>query len=70
MRYAAPVPSSKEIHSGAAGSSSAALSNLFTGPAHVWSYAGQVAGPIFTFGAIEGQVRSAEAGKEEALLFY
>jgi multidrug efflux system outer membrane protein len=28
---------------------------LFTGPAHVWSYAGQLVGPIFTFGAVSGQ---------------
>ena len=45
---------------GAAGSSSAELSKLFTGPARVWSYAGQLIGPIFTFGAVSGQVAQAD----------
>jgi multidrug efflux system outer membrane protein len=55
---------------GAAGSSSAALSDLFTGPARVWSYAGQLAGPIFTFGAVSGQVAQAEAAQQAALHSY
>jgi multidrug efflux system outer membrane protein len=55
---------------GAAGSSSAALSNLFTGPAHVWNYAGQLVGPIFTFGAVSGQVAQAEAAQKAALYNY
>ncbi len=55
---------------GAAGSSSAALSNLFTGPAHVWSYAGQLIGPIFTFGAVSGQVAQAEAAQKAAVYSY
>jgi multidrug efflux system outer membrane protein len=46
---------------GALGSTSNALDNLFTGPTRVWSYAGQMAGPIFMFGAVSGQVASAEA---------
>ena len=29
-----------------------------------------LAGPIFTFGAIEGQVRSAEAQQQQAVFFY
>ena len=49
---------------GAFGSASADLSNLFTGPARVWSYAGQIAGPIFTFGAVSGQVVQAEAAAQ------
>ena len=36
---------------GAFGSSSPELSNLFKGAARVWNYAGQLSGPIFTFGA-------------------
>jgi outer membrane protein, multidrug efflux system len=55
---------------GAAGSSSFALNNLFTGPARVWSYAGQLAGPIFTFGAVSGQVAQAEAAQQSALYNY
>jgi multidrug efflux system outer membrane protein len=39
---------------GALGSSSADLSNLFKGPTRMWNYAGQVIGPIFTFGAVSG----------------
>lgn len=54
----------------ALGSASADLSNLFTGPARIWSYAGQVTGPIFTFGAVSGQVAQAEAGERAALANY
>jgi multidrug efflux system outer membrane protein len=46
---------------GALGSTSSALDDLFKGPTRVWSYAGQLAGPIFTFGAVSGQVAAAEA---------
>jgi multidrug efflux system outer membrane protein len=52
------------------GWASSDLSSLFTGPARVWSYAGSLLGPIFAGGAIKGQVRQAEAGREAALLGY
>jgi len=55
---------------GAFGSASSDLSGLFSGPAKVWSYAGTLAGPIFTFGAVSGQVAQAEAGQQAALLNY
>lgn len=55
---------------GAGGTSSSSLSNLFTGPARVWSYAGQLAGPIFSFGAVSGQVAQAEAAQQSALYGY
>lgn len=55
---------------GAYGNASAELSKLFSGPAKVWSYAGSLAGPIFTFGAVSGQVAQAEAGQQAALLNY
>ncbi len=55
---------------GALGSASADLSNLFTGPARTWSYAGQIIGPIFTFGAVSGQVAQAEAAQRGALQSY
>ena len=55
---------------GTFGGSSAQLNNLFTGPARVWTYAGQLAGPIFTFGAVRGQVTSAEGAQQSALFSY
>lgn len=55
---------------GAFGFASSDLSNLFRGPARVWSYAGSLQGPIFTAGGISGQVKQAEAGQKEALLSY
>ncbi len=55
---------------GSYGHASAELSDLFKGPARVWSFAGSVTGPIFTAGAIYGQVKQAEAAREEALLSY
>jgi multidrug efflux system outer membrane protein len=55
---------------GALGTASTDLSNLFTGPARVWNFAGQVVGPIFTFGAVSGQVAQAEAAQQAALANY
>ncbi|HMN76390.1 MAG TPA: efflux transporter outer membrane subunit [Burkholderiaceae bacterium] len=55
---------------GALGTVSTAFSSLFTGPASTWLIAGGLAGPIFTFGAIEGQVGSAEAQYRAALAGY
>ncbi|MBI5967856.1 MAG: efflux transporter outer membrane subunit, partial [Deltaproteobacteria bacterium] len=52
------------------GSASTDLSNLFSGPAKVWSFAAPLTAPIFTGGAIRGQVRSAEAVQQQALLRY
>jgi multidrug efflux system outer membrane protein len=55
---------------GAFGSSSTDLSDLFKGPTRVWNYAGQIIGPIFTFGAVSGQVAQSEAAQQAALLNY
>jgi multidrug efflux system outer membrane protein len=55
---------------GALGTASTDLSNLFKGPARAWSYAGSFAGPIFTGGAIAGQVAQAEAAQRAALQSY
>ena len=55
---------------GALGSASTAFGNFLTGPAGVWLLAAGLTGPIFTFGAIEGQVSSAEAQEQQALFFY
>jgi len=55
---------------GAFGYASSDLSNLFKGPARVWSYAGSFTGPIFTGGAITSQVKQAEAARNAALFSY
>ena len=55
---------------GALGSSSRDLSDLFKGPSRVWNYAGQIIGPIFTFGAVSGQVAQSEAAQQAAVLNY
>lgn len=52
---------------GTLGGTSTQLSDLFSGPAHTWSYAGSVIGPIFTAGSISGQVAQAEALQRAAL---
>jgi outer membrane protein, multidrug efflux system len=55
---------------GSYGASSEDLQNLFKGGARVWSYSGSITGPIFTAGAISGQVAQAEALQKAALLAY
>jgi multidrug efflux system outer membrane protein len=55
---------------GLLGSVSTAFGDFLSGPAQAWSLAAGLTGPIFTFGGIEGQVRSAEAGERQALLVY
>jgi len=55
---------------GALGSASTAFGTFLTGPASAWLIAANAAGPIFTFGGIEGQVFSAEAQERQALGFY
>jgi multidrug efflux system outer membrane protein len=55
---------------GLLGSVSTAFGDFLTGPATAWTLAATLAGPIFTFGAIEGQVQTAEGGQREALAFY
>lgn len=55
---------------GAFGSTSSSLSDLFQSSTRTWNYAGQVVGPIFTFGAVSGQVAQAEAAQRAALASY
>lgn len=55
---------------GALGSTSTDLSDLFTGPAQVWNFTVPITMPIFTAGAISGQVKAAKAIREEALANY
>ena len=52
------------------GALSTAAGDFLTGPARTWSVGASLAGPIFTFGAISGQVQTAEAAQQEATLFY
>jgi multidrug efflux system outer membrane protein len=53
-----------------AGYQSPALSNLFTGPAGLWSFGAQLTQPIFTAGKLRSNVRLTEAQKQEFLLSY
>jgi outer membrane protein, multidrug efflux system len=46
------------------------LSDLFHGPAKTWSWFVPVTAPIFTAGAISGQVKSAEAIQQQTLFNY
>lgn len=55
---------------GLLGGASRSLDNLFSAPGRVWSFAGSVTAPIFTGGAIAGQVDSAEATQRAALVGY
>lgn len=55
---------------GILGTSSTELSDLFSGPSRIWSYAGTLTGPLFTFGRIKGTVKAAEAVQQEALFNY
>ena len=52
------------------GVASTDLSNLFTGPAQVWSYSAPITMPIFTAGKIAGDVQAAEAIQRQALAGY
>jgi len=55
---------------GLLGTVSTALGDFLTGPATAWSAAAGLAGPIFTAGAIRGQVQDAEAFQREAVANY
>jgi multidrug efflux system outer membrane protein len=55
---------------GTGGFQSAALTNLFSGPAGLWNVAGGLTQPIFSGGRIRSGVRLAEAQEQEALLTY
>jgi len=52
------------------GAASTSLSGLWTGAARTWSFAGLVSMPIFTGGAIAGDVKQAEAIQTQALQAY
>jgi multidrug efflux system outer membrane protein len=55
---------------GAFGWASADLTELFQGPSMAWNFTVPITTPIFTAGAISGQVKAAVAIREEALANY
>jgi len=55
---------------GTYGTASIHSDKLFEGPSAIWQLGGGVLAPIFTFGAIEGQVMTSEAAQREALYRY
>lgn len=55
---------------GALGTASINSGDLFDGDSQTWQVGGDLLGPIFTFGAIEGQVMASEAAQREALFQY
>ena len=55
---------------GALGTVSDELSDLFTGDSKAWNYAVPLSVPIFTAGRIKGQVQAAEAVQRQALAAY
>ncbi|MBX9961811.1 MAG: efflux transporter outer membrane subunit [Burkholderiales bacterium] len=55
---------------GALGFTSTSLDNFANGSSTAGSLGASLVGPIFTFGRIEGQVKTAEAAREESLAFY
>jgi multidrug efflux system outer membrane protein len=55
---------------GLLGTSSKDLSNLFSGPARIWSFAVPLTAPLFTGGSIQQLVRSVEAVQQQVLLRY
>ncbi|MGE4559413.1 MAG: efflux transporter outer membrane subunit, partial [Desulfobulbus sp.] len=55
---------------GALGSASGDLGDLFRGPAKIWQFNAPVSVPIFTAGKIAANVKAAEAIQRQALLTY
>ena len=55
---------------GAFGTASTDLSDLFTGPAKAWHFGVPISIPIFTAGRIGGEVRAAESVQRESLYRY
>lgn len=52
------------------GFQSGALTELFSGPAGLWSFGGQLLQPVFTGGRIRSTVRLTEAQQQETILVY
>lgn len=58
------------VLSGYLGSESAALSNLFSGPAQIWNLGFALAQPIFQGGRLFGEVEAVQARERQALAQY
>lgn len=56
--------------SGTGGFQSAALTNLFSGPAGAWTFGASLTQPIFTAGRLRSNVHLSEAQQQTALLVY
>ena len=52
------------------GTASAEFDELFSGPASIWNYGGQLTVPIFTAGRIAGIVKASEAVQQQRLARY
>jgi multidrug efflux system outer membrane protein len=55
---------------GALGVASTDITKLFVPGADIWWVTGQIAAPLLSFGSISGQVKQAEAQREQALFQY
>jgi multidrug efflux system outer membrane protein len=55
---------------GALGTVSTSLSDLFTGPSSTWNYGASANIPIFSAGRIGGEVKASEAAQKQALYAY
>lgn len=55
---------------GLLGLASDSLGHLFSGPAHTWSFTGDVAGPIYTGGGLTAAVDQAAARRDQSLANY
>jgi outer membrane protein, multidrug efflux system len=55
---------------GTGGYQSSALTSLFSGPAGLWAFGGNLAQPVFEGGRIRNRVRFAEARQQESALIY
>ncbi len=55
---------------GEGGVESIALTSLFTGPAGMWSFAGQLVQPLYAGGSLKSGVRLAQAQQQQAVLMY
>jgi multidrug efflux system outer membrane protein len=55
---------------GSVGSDASAVSNLFSGPAAIWSLGASLAQPIFDGGRLRARVKEEEARGEQALALY
>src|SRR4029077_9610856 len=55
---------------GSAGTASAKLTDLFTGPSAIWSVSPQITVPIFEFGATRGKLDVSKIGKKIEIANY